>query len=170
MSQLKSDDYPAYFKPYIDTVGHDVMLELTNQLESFPAFLKTVPAGKTEFSYAEGKWTIKEVVGHIIDTERIMAYRLLRFARNDSTELMGFAEENYVLNARFNEFSLIHYAEEFVLLRKSNLILFASLNEHELGRKGMASERLISVRALLYVIAGHLNHHRNIIQERYLKE
>ncbi len=170
MNQLKSDDYPAYFKQYIDTVGNDVMQELKDQLESFPAFLQTVPAGKTEFSYAEGKWTIKEVVGHILDTERIMAYRLLRFARNDSTELMGFSEENYVMNAHFNDYSLIHYAEQFSLLRRSNLMLFESLNEHELGRKGIASERLISVRALLYVIAGHLIHHQNIIQDRYLKK
>jgi len=146
-------------------------MELLNeQIETFPEFLAHVPAGRSEYAYAEGKWTVKEVVGHVIDTERIMAYRALRFARNDTKELVGFEPEDFVANARFNERSLSSFAEEFVLVRKSNLMLFNSFNDHELARKGLASERLISVRAFMYIIAGHLNHHRNIIRERYLNE
>ena len=141
---------------------------LDEQITAFPEFLAGIPPGKSEYAYAEGKWTIKEVVGHVIDTERIMAYRALRFARNDTKELIGFEPEDFVANARFNERSLESLSEEFVLVRKSNLILFRSFNDHELARKGIASERLTSARAFLYIIAGHLNHHRNIIRERYL--
>ncbi len=168
MNQLKSDEFPAYYAPYIDTVFGDVMHVLKEQITTFPAFLDTIPAGKSEYSYAEGKWTIKQVVGHVIDTERIHAYRALRFARNDTKALPGFEQEDFVLHARFNERSLSSLAEEFTVVRKSNMALFNTFNELELNRRGLASERLISVRAFLYIIAGHLNHHKNIIQERYI--
>lgn len=168
MNPLKSDEYPAVYSPYVETVTGDVMELLHEQIETFPEFLAAIPAGKSEFAYAEGKWTIKEVVGHVIDTERIMAYRALRFARNDTKELAGFEQEDFVANARFNERSLASFAEEFVSVRQSNLFLFNNFNDHELARKGLVSERLISVRAFMYIIAGHLNHHRNIIRERYL--
>ncbi|MGK9127766.1 DinB family protein [Olivibacter sp. SA151] len=168
MSQLKSDEFPAFYATYIDTVFGDVMHVLNEQITSFPAFLEAIPAGRSDYAYAEGKWTIKEVVGHVLDTERIMAYRALRFARNDTKALPGFEQEDFVLNARFNERSLASLAEEFVLLRKSNMALFNTFNETELNRRGLASDRLISVRAFLYIVAGHLNHHKNIIKERYL--
>lgn len=170
MNPLKSDEYPAIYSGYIETITGDVMELLNEQITAFPEFLASIPAGKSEYAYAEDKWTIKEVVGHVVDTERIMAYRALRFARNDTKELIGFEPEDFVANARFNERSLESLSEEFVLVRKSNLMLFRSFNDHELARKGIASERLTSVRAFLYIIAGHLNHHRNIIRERYLRE
>jgi len=168
MNPLKSDEYPAIYSSYVETITGDVMELLDEQITAFPEFLASIPPGKSEYAYAEGKWTIKEVVGHVIDTERIMAYRALRFARNDTKELIGFEPDDFVANARFNERSLESLSEEFVLVRKANLMLFRSFNDHELARKGIASERLISVRAFLYIIAGHLNHHRNIIRERYL--
>ena len=168
MNPLRSDEYPAIYSAYIDTVNGDVMELLNEQITAFPEFLAGIPAGKSEFAYAEGKWTIKEVVGHVIDTERVMAYRALRFGRNDTKELIGFEPGDFVANARFNERSLESFSEEFVLVRQSNLALFKHFNEHELVRKGLASERLTSVRAFMYIIAGHLNHHRNIIRERYL--
>ena len=146
MNLLKSDEYPAVYAPYIETVVGDIVALLREQLDTFPDFLDRIPPGKSEYAYAEGKWTIKEVVGHIIDTERIVA------------------------TARFNQRSLENYAEEFVWVRRSNLILFENLNDHELSRRGLVAERLISVRAFMYIIAGHLNHHRNIIRERYLGE
>lgn len=169
MNPLKSDEFPSFYAAYVDTVQGDVMQVLNEQIVSFPAFLDAIPAGRSEYAYAEGKWTIKEVVGHVIDTERIMAYRALRFARNDTKALPGFEQEDYVTNARFKERSLASLAEEFVLVRKANMALFESFNETELTRKGLASDRLISVRAFLYIVAGHLNHHRNIIKDRYLE-
>ncbi|MFC3198392.1 DinB family protein [Parapedobacter deserti] len=170
MNPLRSDEYPAIYSGYIETITGDVMELLNEQITAFPKFIADIPAGKSEFAYAEGKWTIKEVIGHVIDTERIMAYRALRFARNDTKELIGYEPDDFVANARFNERSLDSFSEEFVLVRKSNVMLFRSFNDHELARKGIASERLISVRAFMYIIVGHLNHHRNIIRERYLRE
>src|SRR5690606_12709135 len=118
MNQLKSDEYPASWSQYIETVDCDPIQALREQVDSFSEFLINIPAGKSEYAYAEGKWTIKEVVGHILDTERVMAYRALCFARNDTKELPGFDEESFVENAHFNDQSLEHYAKEFVLLRQ----------------------------------------------------
>lgn len=168
MNPLKSDEYPAIYAPYIDTVVGNVWDVLAAQVESFPAFIAAVPPGKAEYAYAPGKWTIKEVVGHVIDTERVMAYRALRFARNDTKALHSFNEEDFVAAARFNERSLQNLSDEFVLVRKASLALFEHFNEHELSRRGMAGERLVSVQAFLYIIAGHLNYHQNIIRDRYL--
>lgn len=168
MNPLKSDEYPASYAPYIDTVVGSVWDTLTGQIASFPEFIASIPPGKAEFAYAEGKWTIKEVVGHIIDTERIMAYRALRFARNDTKALHSFDEEAFVAGARFNERSLQSLTDEFVLVRKANMMLFETFNEYELSRRGMAGERLVSVRAFLYIVAGHLTYHQHIIRDRYL--
>lgn len=168
MNSLKSDEYPALYSPYIDTVVGNVWDVLKGQIDSFPEFIASVPPGKAEYAYAEGKWTIKEVVGHIIDTERIMAYRALRFARNDTKALHSFNEEDFVAQARFNERSLQSLSDEFVLVRRANMMLFETFSAHELTRRGMAGERLISVHAFLYIIAGHLNYHQNIIRDRYL--
>lgn len=168
MNPLRSDEFPAEWSRYIDTVSGDLIESLREQLETFPAFLQSIPAGKSEYAYAEDKWNVKEVIGHILDTERIMSYRAFCFARNDTKELPGFDQDVYVENAHFNSYSLEHYAEEFVLIRKANLILFESFQENALLRSGLAGGRLVSVRALLYMIAGHVNHHRMIIHERYL--
>ena len=169
MNQLKSDEYPASWSRYIETVKGHPIDALKLQLDSFPEFLAQIPAGKSEYSYAEGKWTIKEVVGHVLDTERIMAYRTLCFARNDTKELPGFDEEGFVNNAHFNDQSLEHYSKEFVFIRQANIMMIESFREGELMRSGLASERLVSVRGLEYMMAGHLNHHKHIIQDRYLK-
>jgi len=169
MSQLKSEEYPAIFEPYIETIIGDVKDELNLQLEEFPSFILSIPEDKGQYTYAEDKWTIKEVLCHVLDTERVMAYRALRFARNDMTALAPFEQDEFVTNARHNDRQLESIAQEFIHLRKCNLAFFDTLNDNELSRKGMASDRLISVRALMYIIAGHLNHHRIILQERYLK-
>lgn len=169
MNLLKSDDYPAIYEDYIETIVGDVKEELSQQLESFPAFIRNIPESKGTYTYAEGKWTVKEILCHILDTERVMAYRALRFARNDMTALASFEQDEFVANGRHNERTFESIIEEFQHLRKANIILFNTFNDVELTRKGMASDRLVSVQALIYVIAGHLNHHRIILQERYLK-
>ncbi|MEJ5055221.1 DinB family protein [Sphingobacterium sp. MYb382] len=168
MNPLKSDEYPAIYNPYIEQVVGEVLDVLNEQLESFPEFIKSIPDDKGAYTYAEGKWTIKEVLCHILDTERVMAYRALRFSRNDMTELEAFEQDEFVQNARHNERSFDSIIQEFIHLRKANLLFFESLNDNELERKGMASGRLITVKAFLYVIAGHLTHHRIILKERYL--
>jgi hypothetical protein len=168
MSRPQPEEFGVFYQRYIDTVDTDVLRELETQCNSFEEFLYSIPAEKENYAYAPGKWTIKELVGHVIDTERIMTYRLTCFARNDSTELPGFEENSYVANAHFNDRRLDSFAKEFKSLRSANLFLFRSLNGEELDRKGIANGNPVSVRALLFVIAGHLKHHQKIIRERYL--
>jgi len=168
MNPLKSDEYPAIYSDYIENVVGPVMEELHEQVETFPEFIQRIPEDLGDYTYAEGKWTVKEVLCHILDTERVMAYRALRFARNDMTELAPFEQDEFVQNGRHNERSLESIEEEFTYLRKANLALFNTFSETELERKGMASGRLITVKAFLYVIAGHVTHHRIILKERYL--
>lgn len=120
------------------------------------------------FSYAQGKWTIAEVLIHLMDTERIFQYRALRFARNDKTELQGFDQDSYVPESQAPNRSRNDILEEFIAIRKSSIALFASLNDEMLLRSGLASGAKMSVRALGFVICGHQVHHFNILQERYL--
>src|SRR6476620_6189783 len=132
MKRPKADEYAAFYGKYIDTVSDNVIAELEHQANSFTTFLKGLTQDKASYAYAEGKWTIKELVGHIIDTERIMAYRLLTIARNDQTPLPGFEEDDYVLNAHFADRTLDSLAEEFAIVRKANMYLVKSLNEDEI--------------------------------------
>lgn len=164
----QANDYPLFYKGYIDTVGDDVLAELDQQIDSFPQFLNGVSEEKACYAYAEGKWTIKEVLGHVIDTERIMSYRALRFARQDATALPGFDENDYVNQAHFADRTLQSLVDEFIVLRKSTMYLLKSFNELELNQSGISNERPITVRALVYILAGHVNHHQRILKERYL--
>lgn len=168
MNRPRAHEFGEFYQKYIGTVKDDVLAELEEQATSFPAFILSIPAEKADFAYAEGKWTIKELIGHMIDTERIMSYRALRVGRNDKTHLPGFEENDYVTNAHFADRSLESLAEEFKLLRKANVFLFRSFNDDELGRMGTASGWPISTKALLFISAGHLNHHKKILLERYL--
>jgi hypothetical protein len=168
MKRPQAEEFPLFYKGYVDTVSDDVLAELEQQSDTFAALLGNVPQDKASFAYAEGKWTIKELAGHVIDTERIMAYRALRIARNDATPLPGFDENDYVSNAHFADRSLGSLAEEFAALRKANMYLIRSLNGTEIDRSGISNEKPISVRALIYIMAGHVNHHSAILKQRYL--
>ena len=168
MKPPQAEEFPIFYKGYVDTVSDDVLAELEQQIESFSALLRSIPAEKASFAYAEGKWTIKELAGHVIDTERIMAYRALRIARNDATPLPGFEENDYVANAHFADRSLENLADEFAALRKANMYLIRSLNDIEIDRSGISNEKPISVRALIFIMAGHVNHHAAILKQRYL--
>lgn len=167
MNPPQIQDYPQWYKGYIDLVDGDVLQILETQAKNFAAFVQQ-HADKADYAYAPGKWTIKEMFGHIIDTERIMVFRLTSFARAEKSALPGFNEDDYVTNAHFKDRSLASLCEEFVLLRKSNMYLINSLNEEELNRSGNANGNLISVRALVFILAGHVMHHKNVIIERYL--
>ena len=168
MKRPQAEEFPHFYKGYVDTVSENVLTELEQQMESFSALLRSIPAEKASFAYAEGKWTIKELAGHVIDTERIMAYRALRIARNDATPLPGFDENDYVANAHFADRSLESLVDEFAALRKANMYLIRSLNAIEIDRSGISNEKPISVRALIFIMAGHVNHHIRILKERYL--
>jgi uncharacterized damage-inducible protein DinB len=167
MNQLQPDSYPAWAEKYISLVEGDVLNVLERQVNEFPEFIKGL-ADKADYAYAEGKWTIKQLLGHMIDTERILVYRLTCFARGEKAALPAFDEDAYVEHAHFQDRSLHSLSEEFALMRKSNMFLFNSLQEEELKRTGVASGLVISVAALRMVIAGHVIHHTRIIKDRYL--
>ncbi|MDB5014500.1 MAG: hypothetical protein JWQ25_2702 [Daejeonella sp.] len=168
MNLPQPNEFAPFFTGYIKAAGNDVYGLLERQAIDFPALLRSIPADKANYAYAEGKWKIKELIGHVIDTERIMTYRITCVARNDKTSLPGFEENDYVMNAHFADRTIESFAEEFSLLRHSNLFLLKSFTEEELNRLGNANGHPISARALLFIIAGHLNHHINILNERYL--
>lgn len=158
---------PKQYADYPALVTGDVIEIMQRQATEFPDFLNSI-ADKADHSYAPGKWTIKEMAGHIIDTERILVYRLTAIIRGEQSALPGFDEDNYVVKAHFSDRSLLSFAEEFNALRTANLYLFSSLNEDELKRTGIASGKEISAHRLVLTIAGHLIHHIQIIKERYL--
>ncbi|WP_157563170.1 DinB family protein [Mucilaginibacter arboris] len=169
ISKPKPEEYAPFYQGYVDLVGDDDVLEKlsSNQKKTYEFFL-SLPPDKADFAYAEGKWSVKEVLGHMIDTERIMSYRLLRFSRADHHPLAGFNENFYTSKSNYRLRELEDLADEFSALRKANLYLYKNLTEEELKRKGKASNAIVSVKALLYIISGHEMHHINIIKERYL--
>ncbi len=164
-------EFPPYASMYIDLVPNDGLLlhHFTTNLNNTIHLLCSLPEEKLLFRYAEGKWTIKEILEHIIDDERIYCYRALRFARNDSTELAGFEQDDYVKNANANQRSLEDLLDEFTWVRKATIAFFNGLEESALLRAGVANKNRVTVRALAYHIAGHELHHINIIKKCYLK-
>ena len=168
-SSLQSTEYATYYKPYIEALGEvDLLHELEHSFTPFIDFLKTIPTEKLEYQYAEGKWTIKDIVQHLIDAERIFAYRALRIARKDQTPLPGFEENEYVETAFANNRTMEDLIEEFVTVRQATLSLFITFSDEQLTQMGTASEKPVSVRAIGFIILGHQKHHLKIIKERYL--
>jgi len=169
-SSLQSNEYANFYKPYIEALGEVVLMnELEQSLSFFIDFLKTIPSEKHEFRYAEGKWTIKDIVQHLIDAERIFAYRALRIARKDKTPLPGFEENEYVETAFANKRVMNDLIEEFITVREATISLFKTFTEEQLLQMGTASEKPVSVRAIGFITMGHQKHHEKIIKERYLK-
>ncbi|HQS22944.1 MAG: DNA damage-inducible protein DinB [Sphingobacteriia bacterium 24-36-13] len=169
MPKPLSGEYPAYFEGYINQVEVTDIQEVVKLL-SYPLtyFFLNLPDEKGDYAYAEGKWTIKDLIQHIIDTERIMQYRLLRVARNDSTPLPGFDENLYAQAAQANERTFVALKEEFKALRKSTDLLISSLTENQLMNSGIASDKKVTANAIAFILFGHLLHHKKIIEERYL--
>jgi uncharacterized damage-inducible protein DinB len=169
MKRPETNEYSDWYAGYVSLVQEtDIISALENQIDEFKDFFSQISDEKALYAYAEGKWTIKELLGHINDGERVFAYRALRFGRNDATELAGFDENPYVQNANFNERNLADLLEEFILLRKANLFLFRNFKETDWNNFGIASEAKITVRALVYIMVGHARHHIKILKERYL--
>jgi len=162
-------EYLPYYGKYVSLVPDDNILEvLSSQLDETLALLRSVPETRAGFRYAPGKWSVKELVGHIIDTERIFAYRALRFGRNDMTPLPGYEQDDYIRNASFDACTLAELAAELESVRRSTIFLLQHLDTDAWMRKGLANKSEVSVRALAYIIAGHELHHREILRDRYL--
>ena len=167
-NQPKPDEYSPFHHNYISKLGDgDIVAILSELKDSSYNFLINIPAAKADYAYAEGKWTIKEVIGHMIDAERTFGYRILAFSRGQK-ELPGFEEDEYVARSTFKSRTLADLAEEFRSVREANMFLFRSLTLQQLLATGIANGNIISVRALLYIAAGHEMHHVNLIKERYL--
>jgi hypothetical protein len=164
-----SDEFAPYYNTYISKVPDSDLVELlSQQVEETSVFLAAVPESKANMSYAADKWSIKEVVGHISDTERIMAYRALRIARGDPTPLPGFEQDDYVRTASFNSRPLTDLITDFQNVRTATLSLLRGLDTAALERRGVANGYPVSARALAYIIAGHERHHVEILRTRYL--
>ncbi|MDD3722890.1 MAG: DinB family protein [Lutibacter sp.] len=169
LSQLNENEYNPHYKQYISALGNVDLFEiLTTSSEELLKTIKDLPEEKLLFRYNEGKWSIKELLQHVIDTERIMSYRALRFSRNDATELQGFDENWYVENSNGNDRNFNNLLEEFTCTRRASISLFKSFTDEMLLLSGTANGSDLTVRALGFIIAGHQIHHLKIIKERYL--
>lgn len=163
------NDYAPYYKGYIKKInGDDILKILLDQTKECQNILNSFPEHKGDYSYAEGKWTVKQVIGHVMDTERVFTYRALCIARGETQPLQGFEQDDYVKSGKFESRNLFDLIYELRLLRESNLLLFKSFDEDMLNRRGTASGYEVTVNALLFMIAGHMQHHLDIIRERYL--
>jgi hypothetical protein len=166
-----ADEYLAYYGLYISRVPDgDIVETLRRQIPETVAFLRSIPASRLDYQYAPGKWTPRQIVGHLSDGERVFQYRAWRFSRADTTPVPGFEENLYVDNAPFQDVSMNDLIDEFEQLRNASVHMFRNMNEQAMSRRGSANGAEISVRALAWVMAGHETHHMQVLREKYLKD
>ncbi len=169
MKRPSDNDYAPYYADYMKHIeGDDIIKILSDQLVEDKKLFDSISEVKAAYAYAEGKWTIKEVVGHLIDVERVMAYRALCIARGEKQSLPGFEQDDYVENGKFNKRTLKNLIEELKLVRESNLVMFKNFDEEMLERRGTANNFEVTALSFLFIIAGHQMHHIKILKERYL--
>jgi uncharacterized damage-inducible protein DinB len=165
----KAEDHIPYFSRYIELVKeNDVISALENDQDAFLSFIKSIPESKSEYAYAPEKWTMKQVINHVIDTERIFSYRALCFARGEKQTLPGFEENDYAANANLEHTDLLTLAQEFDVVRRATIFLFKQFGEKELLNKGSMASGATNVLSLGFTICGHGKHHVNVMKERYL--
>ena len=166
-------EYAPYYDRYISLVqnrqGNDILATLDQQRRETILLLSGRSEADGDLRYAPDKWSLKEVLGHLNDTERIMGYRALRIARNDTTPIEGYEQDDYVRNSPFARRPLADLIEDYIAVRRSTLSLFRNLDEPAWTRRGTANKNEVTVRALAYIIAGHELHHRRMLEEKYLK-
>jgi hypothetical protein len=168
-SRPGASEYAPYYDKYVQRVPDgDIVAVLRNQIAETAALLRTAPADRADGAYAPGKWTLKEVVGHMVDVERVMSYRALRFSRSDATDLPGFDENAFVTNSNFSRRTLSDLVDELEGVRVGTVHLAKHIDADALMRRGTANSMAVTVRGLLYIIAGHELHHVALIRERYL--
>lgn len=169
ISRPDASEHLPYYSKYVDRVPDgDLLQTLRDQLDETLALVRGLDESQGGHAYAPGKWTIRGVLQHVIDAERIFAYRALRIARGDQTPLESFDENAYAQTAGADARTLADLAEELEHVRRANLSLFTSLSDEALARRGTASGGVVSVRALAWIIAGHERHHVALLRERYL--
>ena len=167
----RAGEYNEYYQRYIAMVPDgDIVEALQRQMEETHALLQSVPADREAYRYAEGKWSLREVVGHLIDTERLFAFRALWFARGEAAEMGGMDQDAWVLNSNAAEQPIADLADEWVALRRANVLMFDSFDAATGALSGVASGFDVTVRALVWMMAGHEVHHRALIRRDYLGE
>ncbi|TVP49315.1 MAG: DinB family protein [Mongoliibacter sp.] len=165
----KEGEFAPYYKKYIDQVKkEDIFKLLLGQIEELRQFYEKMGEERSNIPYAEGKWSAKEVLGHVTDTDRVMAYRAMCIARGEAQLLPGFDQDDYVLKGKFNNIDLTRLVEEFEMNRYALVSMFKNFPEEAFPLLGNANNSTVSVRGLMYIIAGHTIHHLNILRERYL--
>ena len=163
------DEYDACYADYVGCVPDgDVLATFATQRDELLALITGLPEGTLDHRYAVGKWSVREVVGHVIDAERVFSYRALRFARGDATPLPGMDQDEFIAGADFAHRSHASLVDEYVHLRSANIALFGSFDDEALCRTGVASDCPFTVRALIWLTAGHERHHLDVLRERYL--
>lgn len=168
-SRPEIDEFSPFYFTYVSLISDgNIVSILNNQLEDITLLLTNITEEQGQFRYAPEKWSLKEVIGHMIDTERIMAYRLLCISRGEKASLPGFDEKMYAVNASFHHQPVKQLQEHLKIVRESTVALLESLDAESWIRKGWANNSEVTVRALAYIIAGHAMHHFNIIKERYI--
>jgi hypothetical protein len=169
MSRPEPAEYDPYYEKYISLVPEENVIEvLARQRKELAHMFHGVSDNIGTFAYEEGKWTVKEVLSHLIDGERMFAYRVFRIARGDQTPIEGFEQDGYIENSHANMRSISELLEEFKLLRKANVMFFRNLKDDDWIRVGIANTVEVSVRSLAWIMAGHIRHHVAILNERYL--
>jgi hypothetical protein len=163
-------EFAPYYDRYISLVqSNDVLASLDEQRRQTLLLLSGRAEADGDLRYAPGKWSLKEVLGHLNDTERIMTYRALRISRGDQTPIEGYEQDDYVRNGPFAHCTLADLIEEYIAVRRATISLFRNLDEPAWSRRGIANKNEVTVRALAYIIAGHELHHRRLLEEKYLK-
>ncbi len=169
MNRPAESEYPSGFKNYIDLVNeNDVLPVLKAQMDELDVLLGHVEPEKETYRYAEGKWSIREIVGHLIDGERVFGYRAFCIARGERQNLPGFDQDDYMLTAPYHQIDLEDLLSELRLVRLGNIAMLRSLDEASWSRVGTANENQVSVRAIAFGLAGHIRHHMNVLREKYL--
>ncbi len=167
--QLPVREYDKYYRTYLDALENVHLIEeLEISLHAFIKFVRNVPMDKIDYRYAEGKWTLKDIIQHLIDTERIFAYRALRIGRNDKTPLPGYDENDFAADADAGYRTIQDLLSELSEVRFATLSLFKSFSQEKLHRMGTASDVEVSVRAIGFIIIAHQKHHQDVFTERYL--
>ena len=169
MARPQASDFPPYFSRYIAKVNAESVAEaIAVYAKPLSDFYAGLPEEKAVYRYAPGKWTLKELLQHVIDAERIFSYRILRIARKDKTPLASFDEDNYAANSLSSERNFDSIKEEFLAVRKATDLLLLSLNEEQLAQQGIASELPVTANAIAFITFGHMLHHKGVLEEKYL--
>jgi uncharacterized damage-inducible protein DinB len=169
MQRPNEGEYAPYYNTYISKVPEGNIIDLlTQQIDSVKDTFKNISEEKSLYRYAPDKWSIRQVLGHINDGEHIFPYRALRFSRNDKNNLSGFNQDEFAKESNFDNITLANLLEEFIKVREANIVMFKNFSDEMWTRHGIANNKEITVRAIAYIMYGHVTHHLNVIKEKYL--